>query len=461
MKKLNREVYGKYVERPEKIIQFGEGNFLRAFIDTFFHKMNEKGLFDGSVVVVQPIAEGRADSLNEQEGLYTAHLRGVSGGKVCEERFVSASISRALNPYTQYDEYLKLARNPEMRYIISNTTEAGIEFLSGDRFEDRPPKAFPAKLTVLLYERFKCFDGDETKGFLIMPCELNDNNGDKLKSCVLQYAELWNLGEDFGIWLNTANTFANTLVDRIVTGFPSADIENFTKQVGYKDDLYVTGELFHLWVIEADEKYGAELPFTEAGINVIWTDDVEPYKTRKVRILNGAHTMMTPLAMLCGLDTVKGCMDDKDILNYIKQGLNREIIPTMTLPRAELDDFAEKVLERFANPTIQHKLASISLNSVAKFKVRVLPSLLDSIVNTKQLPVLLTFSLAALIEFYKNGTPSDDEEIISYMRHSSPSDILENVKLWDANLLALKGNVEGHLDDIRTIGIRKALRKVL
>ena len=297
----------------ETVMQFGEGGFLRAFIDYFFHKMNVQGVYDGKVVIIQPIEKGMVDMLNAQDCKYNLFLRGVDNGQVVNERTYIESVSRAINPYTDFDSYMALAENPDLRVIISNTTEAGIEYLGTEKLTDRPAKSYPAKLTQFLYKRFQT----GLKGFILLPCELTDHNADLLRECVNKYAKLWELGEDFEKWLKEENTFCNTLVDRIVTGYPRDEVEELTKQIGYKDNMIDTGEIFHLWVIEGH--FEDELPFNKAGINVVWTDNVDPYKKRKVRILNGAHTSMVLGAYLYGLETVGECLKDETVCAFLKK----------------------------------------------------------------------------------------------------------------------------------------------
>jgi len=394
---------GPIAKYPEKVLQFGEGNFMRGFVDWMINTMNSKGLFNGSAAVVQPIKSGLVDKINEQGGVYTLILRGVQNGKIINSKEVITSISRGIDLYAHYEEYMKMAESNELRFIISNTTEAGISYNSEDRLFDEPPVSYPGKLTALLYRRFKTFGGDMEKGLVIIPCELIDRNGDNLRRIVLQLAQEWELGEAFVKWVKGANYFLNTLVDRIVTGYPKEEIQSLEEELGYKDNLFDTGEIFHLWVIEGDSKLAKELPLEEAGLNVIWTDNMKPYRDRKVRILNGAHTMTVLAAYLYGLETVKECLDDKLINTYMKKGIFDEIIPTLDLKEEELARFAHDVLERFSNPFIKHYLLSISLNSVSKFKARVLPSLQEYILRKGKLPEILTFSLASLIAFYRGN----------------------------------------------------------
>ncbi len=419
----------------KKIIQFGEGGFLRGFADWMLDIVNEKAGFDFMVTVVQPIETGLCSLLSAQNCKYTHICRGVEG---VEARQISV-IKKCIDPYRDFDEYLSLADDPDYRFIISNTTEAGIVFDENDKLENKPCKSFPGKVTQLLFRRFiKGLDG-----FIFLPCELIDRNGDKLKECIVKSAEIWSLGTDFINWIKSENIFCNTLVDRINTGFPKD--ENI--DLGYEDKLLNTSEYFHLWVIEGYNGLFDELPFDKCGLNVILTDNLERYRTRKVRILNGAHTSLVPYAMLSGFDTVKSCMDDGTMLSHIKHCIYNEIIPTLDLPKDELIDYADNVLRRFSNPYIKHYLSSISLNSVSKFKVRVLPSITEYIRRFGKTPDTLVFSFAKLIEFYKTGTPTDLPEVITFMKEASVTDILKNTSFWVEDMSFLYDEVIKHLPE--------------
>ena len=410
-------------QRPIKVIQFGEGGFLRGFADWMIQKMNDTAGFNGNVAVVQPIEKGLCDMLTEQSCNYTHIIRGAEGVEYTKVN----SISRCVNPYADFNAYLALAENPDMRFILSNTTEAGIVFKADDKATDTPPVSFPAKLTLLLKKRFDL----GLDGFIHIPCELIDRNGDNLKKAVLQYADLWGFGADFVAWINEKNVFCNTLVDRINTGYPRDE----KLDLGYEDNMVNTSEFFHLWVIETEFDLESELPFSKAGLNVIVTKDaLERYRTRKVRILNGAHTSMVPFALLSGFDTVKSCMDDKDMSAFVRTCLFEEVIPTLNLSREELEEYAENVLVRFSNPYIKHFLSSIALNSVSKFRVRVLPSILEYKKRFGTYPKNLVFGFSKLIEFYKVGTPNDDAEAVSALRDGSLCEILSNVSLWGEDL---------------------------
>ena len=417
------------VKRPERVIQFGEGGFLRGFVDWMIQKLNDAGEFNGNIVVVQPIEQGMCDMLTAQNCGYTHFIRGVEG----VEKTIVNSISRCVKPYEDYDAFLALAHNPDFRFIVSNTTEAGITYVEGDKLTDRPAKSYPAKLTALLYERFKAGLG----GFIILPCELIDQNGVKLREIVLGYAKEWELGADFINWVETENHFCFTLVDRINTGYPKGEDMN----LGYEDNLVNTSEYFHLWVIQGDAKLAEEIPFHKIGLNVIWTDNLEMYRTRKVRILNGAHTSTVAYAMLSGFDTVKSCIEDEKMYAYIKKCVFEEIIPTLDLPKEELIDYANSVLERFANPYINHYWSSIVLNSVSKFKVRVLPSITEYIKRYNKMPETLLFAFANLIKIYKTDMANDDKDVMEFMKNASTKEILANTSLWDEDLSYLYDEV--------------------
>jgi len=468
---------------PEKVLQFGEGNFLRAFVDCFIDQLNEKGCFNGSIAIVQPIAQGMADNLNAQDCCYTVMLRGLEDGNPVASKRIVTSINRAINPYTDFDTYIETMKNPELRYIVSNTTEAGIAYLETDKLCDRPQASFPGKVTALLYERYKLFGGDPASGFIFLPCELIDNSGDNLKEIVLRHAVNWQLPESFINWINEANYFANTLVDRIVTGYPRDEIETLEAELGYKDDMLVTGEFFHFFAIEAPaaalQEIKKDMPFQEAGLNVVLTDDATPYKLRKVRILNGSHTMSVLAARLAGKETVGEMMSDPLFIAYLRKGIYDEIIPTLDLSEEDLKTFAASVFDRFANPHIRHYLLSIALNSVSKFKARVLPTIKDYHKKTGGLPDVLTFGFAALVAFYKTDDANDNPEIMEFFKAQwqqagskpQPEDIAAvvkatcaNIAFWDEDLNLLPGfahKVTGYLQSILAVGMQKTLESLV
>ena len=415
MKTLNYETlneigYDGYLlkDAPERVFQFGEGNFLRAFVDYFIDMLNEKTGFNSKVVLCQPIAPGLVDKINEQEGLYTLYLRGFQdGAKVNKKRIISC-VSRCLNPYNDFEEVLKCAENPDLRYITCNTTEAGIAYDPSCRFTDVPASSYPGKLTQFLYRRFQTFGSETGKGFVILSCELIDNNGKELEKCVLQYAAQWELGDDFMNWIREENLFCSTLVDRIVTGYPRSEADSINEENGYVDNLIDTGEIFGFWVIEGPESLKEELPFEKAGLPVLITDDHKPYKQRKVRILNGAHTSFVLGAYLAGQNIVRDCMNDEVICGFMNKTIYDEIIPTLTLPKEELEEFAASVTERFKNPFIDHALLSISLNSTSKWKARVMPSLKGYLEKTGTLPKCITASFAFYLAFYRGQELKED-----------------------------------------------------
>lgn len=428
-------------KRTERIIQFGEGGFLRAFVDWIVQLTDEKTDFDASVVVVQPIEKGMCDMLEKQNCVYTLIMRGLKDGVPTVDKKVIDCISRTVQPYRDFDEYLKLAQNSDFRFVVSNTTESGIAFDDSDRPDNAPNITFPAKVTMLLKKRFDL----GLNGFIFLPCELIEKNGQTLKKYVLEYAKLWNLGTDFEKWVEGENIFCNTLVDRIVTGYPRYE----KIDLGYEDNMLDTSEIFHLWVIEAkdDEQkiLKNEFPFEKAELNIIVTDNLDRYRTRKVRILNGAHTSMIPYALLSKIETVGECMKDEKMSRFVKECVFDEIIPTLDLPTDELIDYANNVFERFSNPYIKHMCSSIALNSVSKFKVRVLPSITEYIKRKGEMPKRLLFSFARLIEFYKTDMPNDDKDVMKFMKESDAKTILSNEKLWGEDLSYLAPEIEKYL----------------
>lgn len=426
------------IERPIKVVQFGEGNFLRAFVDWIIDHLNENSDFNGNVMLVQPLERGMGDFINKQKGLYTTCLRGVQNGKEVEEFRQIKSVAGCINPYSEYEKYMALAEMPTVRFIISNTTEAGISYHEGDKLEDKPQVSYPGKVCAFLYHRYQFFKGDKNKGIIAIPCELIDKNGDELKRIVLQYAAEWKLESAFIDWIENACDFCNSLVDRIVPGYPKAEAEKIWNKLGYVDNLLDSAEIFLLWVIECHKKFhDDEFPTAKAGVNVIWTDDMSFYRTRKVRILNGTHTMMVLAAHQTGLNTVEQCIKSDLIYPFAKKGIFEEIIPSMDGDKAQLEQYAKDVLERFANPYIVHLLMSISLNSVSKFKTRDLPSLLGYIQKKGTLPKTLCFSLSALISFYE-GTEVTPEGLKGnrngevYMIKDSPEVLEKFASLYSA-----------------------------
>ncbi len=418
----------------EKVIQFGEGGFLRGFVDWIIQITNEKTDFNAGVVVVQPIEKGMCKMLESQDCKYTHVMRGLKDGVPTVDTKKIDVIKRTVEPYENFESYLSLAENPNFRFVVSNTTESGIAYCADDAPSNAPAVTFPAKVTLLLKRRFE----KGLPGFIFLPCELIDKNGATLKKYVLEYARLWGFGEDFISWVENENVFYNTLVDRIVTGYPKDE----KIDLGYTDNLLNTSELFHLWVIEGPQKITEEFPFNKAGLNIIVTDNLERYRTRKVRILNGAHTSMIPYAMLSGIETVGDCMEDETMSTFVKKCVYEEIIPTLDLPLDELKSYADDVFERFKNPYIRHLCASISLNSVSKFKVRVLPSILEFEKRYGRLPENLMISFAKLIEFYKTDMPDDDAKVMEFMKNASVLEILQNKELWEEDLSRYESTIK-------------------
>ncbi len=468
-------------DAPEKVLQFGEGNFLRAFVDYFIDCMNEKAGFNAKVCVVQPIAHDFRARFQEQESLYTLFLRGQENGEKVNRKRVISAISRCINSYLDYDAMMECADNPELRFIVSNTTEAGIVYDPSCQFEDKPASSFPGKLTRFLYRRWE----KKLPGFIILSCELIDHNGDELKRCVHEYIKQWGLEDDFLAWVDNENIFCSTLVDRIVPGYPRNEAEAIWEELGYEDQILDTGEVFGAWVIEGPQSIKDELPFEKAGLPIIVVDDVTPYKQRKVRILNGAHTSFVLGAYLAGQDIVRDCMKDEVICGFMKKTLYDEVIPTLDLPKDDLLNFASAVSERFANPYIDHQLLSISLNSTSKWKARCMPSLLVYAErNEGKLPPCLTFSFAAYLDFYRAGKEKgegcligkrgedtfeikDDQWVLDFFYDHKDDDnasiaaaVIGNEKMWGTELKDLPGfeeQVVKYLDQIDQEGIYKAM----
>ena len=479
MKLLNKQTATK-AARPERIIQFGEGNFLRAFVDWIIFNMNEKTDFNSSVVVVQPIERGMIEMLNEQDCLYHVNLQGLDKGEVVNDLTRIDVISRALNPYTDNDAFLALADQPEMRFVISNTTEAGIAFDPNCRLEDAPASSYPGKLTQLLYRRFKTFGGDMTKGLIIFPCELIFLNGHRLKETIYQYIELWNLGDEFKTWFEQACGVYATLVDRIVPGFPRKDIATIKETLQYDDNLVVQAEIFHLWVIEAPQEVAAEFPAHRAGLNVLFVPSEEPYHERKVTLLNGPHTVLSPVAFLSGLNIVREACQHPVIGRYIHRVMFEELLETLNLPKEELVQFGKDVLERFNNPFVDHQVTSIMLNSFPKFQTRDLPGLKVYLQRKGELPKGLVLGLAAIITYYKGGVradgveivPNDAQEIMDMLRdlwatgctRKVAEGVLAAEYIWGENLNDIPGltdAVKGYLDNIQEKGMLETVKSIL
>lgn len=475
---------------PERVLQFGEGNFLRAFADYWFDMANEKAGWNGKCVLVQPIAQGLTQLINRQEGLYTLYLRGRQNGEKVDAKRVISSVSRCLNPYEKqdYDAMMDVAAGEALEYIVSNTTEAGIVYDPSCRLEDCPPASFPAKLTQVLLHRWRA----GRPGVVVLSCELIDNNGKELLRCVNQYIKQWELEEGFARWVNGDCTFCSTLVDRIVPGRirDAAEAARLEDENGYRDALIDVGEVFGVWNIEGPEWLAEKLPFRAAGLNCPVVPDVTPYKKRKVRILNGAHTGFVPGAYLAGYDIVRDCMQDDVILGFMNRMLHEEVIPTLPLDRQDLEAFAAAVQDRFNNPFINHELMSITLNSTSKWRARNMPSLLEYAQTAGKLPPCLAMSFAAYIAFYSSDiqalteqglvcrrpkgneyTVSDDRWVLEfyYSRRGVSDetlvhDVMTNEKMWGQDLTLVPGFEQAaaeNLRRIRTEGARAAFAACL
>ncbi|WP_321426740.1 tagaturonate reductase [uncultured Bacteroides sp.] len=478
MKPLNRQNVqaNKY---PERIIQFGEGNFLRAFVDWIVYNMNQKADFNSSVVVVQPIEKGMIDMLNAQDCLYHLNLQGLDKGKEVNSIEMIDVISRALNPYTQNDEFMKLAENPEMRFVISNTTEAGIAFDPSCKLTDAPASSYPGKLTQLLFHRFKTFNGAADKGLIIFPCELIFLNGKELKKCIEQYIDLWNLGAEFKTWFETACGVYCTLVDRIVPGYPRATINEILDKIQIEDKMVVQAEIFHLWVIEAPESISKEFPADKAGLNVLFVPSEAPYHERKVTLLNGPHTVLSPVGYLSGLNTVRECCEDAVIGKFVHKVMFEELLETLNLPKAELEKFGKDVMERFCNPFVKHFVTSIMLNSFPKFKTRDLPGLKTYLERKGELPAGIVLGLAGIITYYKGGkrgedtiVPNDDQAIIDLLAKlwatgctkTVAEGVLASEMIWGEDLNKISGLTEkviGYLNSIQEKGMLETVKGII
>lgn len=478
-KVLEESGYQGYIlkDAPEKVLQFGEGNFLRAFVNYWFDVSNEKAGWNGKCVLVQPIAPGLAKLINEQEGLYTLYLRGRQNGEKVDAKRVISSVSRCLNPYEKadYDAMMAVAVSDDLEYIVSNTTEAGIVYDPACQQGDCPPSSFPAKLTQVLYAR--CQAGKP--GVVMLSCELIDNNGKELLKCVNQYIDQWGLDDGFKKWVNEDCTFCSTLVDRIVPGRirDPQEVAALEEKHGYADPLLDVGEVFGVWNIEGPAWLEEKLPFKAAGLNCPVVPDVTPYKKRKVRILNGAHTGFVLGAYLAGFDIVRDCMQDETVLGFMNKMLYDEVVPILPLDKEDCKQFAAAVQDRFNNPFVNHELMSISLNSTSKWRARNMPSFLEYIEANGQLPTCLTMSFAAYIAFYSNDiqaltdkglvcrrpagneyTVSDDRWVLEFY-HAHKDDpipalvhaVMTNEQMWGQDLTAIPGFEDATVANLKLI----------
>ena len=494
-KTLEKIGYDGYLlkDAPERVLQFGEGNFLRAFVDYFIDMMNEKAGFNSKVVLVQPIANKEGgfklnEVINSQDGLYDLYLRGFQDGKKVNDKRIISCVSRCLNVYSDYQAVMDCASNPDLRFIVCNTTEAGIAYDESCKYEDCPASTYPAKLTKFMHERFLKFGNQKGKGFIILACELIDDNGKKLEEYVLKYASDWNLGEEFINWIKEENIFCSTLVDRIVTGYPRNEAEQINNENGYIDNIIDTGEIFGFWVIEGPQSIKDEFPCDKADLPILICDDHKPYKQRKVRILNGAHTSFVLGAYESGQHIVRDCMHDEVISSFMNKTLFDEVIPTLTLSKQDCEQFAASVIDRFKNPFIDHQLLSISLNSTSKWKARVMPSLLGYVKKFNKLPECITASFAFYIKFYQgqeltekglvahreDGEEyiiSDDKSVLEfYIAHKDDSAeeivkaVASNIDFWGQDLTLIPGfekAVVKYLNEINSKGAYAVMKECL
>jgi len=489
--RLNADVAAPNSLPEVRILQIGDGNFLRAFADWMVDVANGAGLMNGRITIAQPLNMGIAGKLNEQDGLYTVLLRGVQDGKEVKSKRIISCVRDSLNPYTDRAALLACVSDPALRFVVSNTTEAGIAYVKEDLTAECP-QSFPAKVAALLWARFQVLGGTAKTGLVFLPCELIEANGTKLRKFVLEHARAWKLSKDFVQWVEKHNHFLNTLVDRIVPGYPANEAKELFAELGYEDTLLVAAEPFHLWVIEGPKHLADELPLHKAGLDVVWTDDLQPYRTRKVRILNGAHTASALAAYSAGLDTVQSMIDDSVVSKYLNTLMFDEIVPFVPLPDAERKQYAATIMERFANPNIRHELISITLNSVSKWQVRVLPTIKDYAAKNGKAPKLLSFSLAALINFYHGNSDAQGEytgkrDANSYAIKDSADvikaladawagwsdgqdatalvqQVLSNTALWGEDLTAVPGlaaQVAKALNRIKDEGVKAAISELL
>ena len=483
MKKLNRTTATQAASYPSKVLQFGEGNFLRAFTDWIVNTMNKKIDFNAGIDIIQPLANGMIDMINEQDGLYHVYLKGIKDGAPITEYTLIDCINKGINPYSEYDKYLQTILNPDLRFVFSNTTEAGISWDENDTLEMQPQNSFPAKVTALLYKRFEAFKGDNSKGLIFFACELIDRNGIILKEMVLKHANNWKLGDQFIQWINEACCFCSTLVDRIVPGFPKDEIKKIQTELGYEDNLVVVGEYFHLWVIEAPTWVQKEFPAEAAGLEVKFVKDMKRFREQKVQVLNGCHTGSYAVSFLSGIETVREAYENMEVGSFMKELVYDEVLTVLDGTEKDLKKFAHKILERFANPYIRHQWQSIALNAMSKWETRNLPSLINFNKTHKMLPQKLVFSLAAMIAYFKgeaNGVRykvQDDQWILDFYKKAwaecdgrpiSIYQLCEKVlaldKVWKQDLNNIQNltiTVSHYLFLIEQVGMKKAVKAVL
>lgn len=476
MQQLNRDTVSapKY---PLRVLQFGGGNFLRGFVDYMLDIYNEQAQDKLGIGVVKVTPHGDYQHWKAQDGLYHVCTRGLQQGALVEKSRLVTSVSQIIHAYTEWEAFLATAREPEVRYLFSNTTESGLRLADEDQLEDTPPTSFPAKLCRWLYERYQHFDGSPERGCVIIPCELIEDNGQLLRHLVIECAEDWRLSLSFIRWVVKSNTFCNTLVDRIIPGVSKDKLPQVWEELGYEDQLVTEGEPYHIFVIEAPREVGEQLPLDKAGLNVVFTDDSRPYRERKVKILNGSHTALVPVAYLSGLRIVRDTVEDSLLRPFLDRLLAQEILPVLDMPEAELQDYAASVIDRFKNPYIDHYWLTISLNSFAKWKVRLLPSLLSYVEQQGTAPALMSFSLACLIRFYKGSYAgeeiklNDEAPVIDYLQQAwesgEASAVAEKVlswSHWEQDLTKVPGlyaQVKDYLERLETEQVPAIVQSIL
>jgi tagaturonate reductase len=459
---------------PVRVLQFGEGVFLRAFIDWMIERMNASGRFRGSVAIVKP-RPGAFPSAYARQGLrYTVSLKGILDGRRVESRETVRCVRRLVSPYEDFGSYLAEAANPDLALVVSNTTESGIAPSPADRAEDRPAPSFPGKLAQFLRARYEAFGGDAAKGLVILPCELIEDNGRVLRDLVLGHAERWYADPAFSAWLRGANTWLDSLVDRIVTGYTEAERAAVLAEQGFDDELVVVAEPYHLLALKGPESLESILPLRAAGLNVHWADDIAPYRELKLRLLNGSHSLMALCGLPLGAVQVRDCLALPVVMEAVKAYQLTETIPTMAASRAECEDYLGSVLERFANPDLFHKLEGIASKSVSKWAARIMPTARAGAARGRQ-TILAAFTLAALAHRYTVETALQDEsaaidwfasrkDAFAAAPDAAMAEALSSSGPWSASLGGLAIEAPGlaaeaarRLEAIRSLGMERAL----
>ncbi len=478
MRPLNKTTVQK-PQYPTKVLQFGSGNFLRAFVDWMIDKANDEGLLNHGIAIVQatPGSVKSKEVFEKQDCLYHVYLEGIKDKQPIKEVSLIKSITDIVNPYTDYKKYEELFLRDELEIIVSNTTEAGIRYEEGDDLNAAPPKSFPAQITALLYKRYQKFNGARHKGLSILCCELIEDNGSTLREYVIRHAQDNNLGSDFIEWVANANYFYDTLVDRIVPGFPKANIEEIKAEIGFDDNLLVKGEYFHVWAIGGDSSIRQKLPLDQIGLNVLFMDDIRPFRSKKVRVLNGAHTAMVPVGLQMGVETVKEAFDNTQVEQFIKRMVEEEVLPAIGEDLEELRAFADKILERFYNPYLKHYLKDIALNSLSKWETRNWPTIVDNYTKRGKIASFTAFSFAALLVMYSGKSeiafePRDVQDAVSLIQSTFDcnnisgwvSKILQDASIWREKLNTIPGfeeEVTRGVEAILNNGMKQALSQWL